>query len=246
MNKKVVLITGSSRGIGAGCAKEFAQAGYDVVIHGNRNMERAEKAAGVCRSLGAEVLIHQADVSQFEECEKMVQAALDKFGRIDVLVNNAGIEANGSIAETTLEKFDQVMKVNTYGAFYMSKLVVPHMMERKSGSIIFMSSTSAQTGASASSAYASSKSALHGLTKTLARDLAPLGINVNAICPGPIDTDMVADLSEEVKDWVKSRIYAGRLGSPEEIGATAVFFASEKANFISGQIITVDGIFQSL
>ncbi len=246
MNKKVVLITGSSRGIGAGCAKEFAGAGYDVIIHGNSNMERAEEVASVCRTLGAEVLIHQADISKYEECEKMVQAALDKFGHIDVLVNNAGIEASGTISETTLEKFDQVMKVNTYGPFFMSKLVVPNMMERKAGSIIFMSSTSAETGASASSAYASSKSALHGLTKTLARDLAPMGINVNAICPGPIDTDMVANLSEKVKDWVKSRIFAGRLGNPEEIGATAVFFASEKANFITGQILTVDGIFQSL
>lgn len=245
MDKKVVIITGSSRGIGAACATEFAEAGYNVVIHCNSNVERAKEVSDKCKSLGAEVLAVQADVSKYEECEKLVKATIEKFGRIDVLVNNAGIETNGSIMDTTLEQFDQVMKVNTYGPFYMSKLVVPYLLEKNLGSIIFMSSTSAATGASGSSAYASSKAALIGLTKTLARDLASKGINVNAICPGPIETDMVAALPEDIKTWIKSSVFAARLGKPEEVGAAAVFLASEKANYITGQTLTIDGIFRT-
>lgn len=202
MGKKVALITGSSRGIGAACATEFAQAGYNVIIHCNSNVERAKDVANACISLGAEVLVCQADVSKYDECEKLVQESISKFGFIDVLVNNAGIEFNGSIMDTEIEKFDQVMKTNAYGPFYMSKLIVPYMLNEKSGSIIFISSTSASTGALGSSAYASSKSALLGLTKTLARDLAPIGINVNAISPGAIETDMVSVLPR-IKDLDK-------------------------------------------
>ncbi|WP_426349024.1 SDR family NAD(P)-dependent oxidoreductase [Alloiococcus sp. CFN-8] len=245
MSKKVVLITGSSRGIGAACATEFAEAGYNVVIHCNSNIQKAKEVSELCKALGAEVLVFQADVSKYDECNRLVDAAIEHFGQIDVLVNNAGIEANGSIMETTLEQFDDVMKVNAYGPFYMSKLVVPHMIERKTGSIIFMSSTSAATGSTGSSAYATSKAALIGLTKTLARDLAPIGINVNAICPGPIETDMVAALPIELKTWIKGSVFAGRLGKPEEVGAAAVFLASEKANYITGQSLTIDGIFRT-
>ena len=245
MGKKVALITGSSRGIGAACATEFAQAGYNVIIHCNSNVERAKDVANACISLGAEVLVCQADVSKYDECEKLVQESISKFGFIDVLVNNAGIEFNGSIMDTEIEKFDQVMKTNAYGPFYMSKLIVPYMLNEKSGSIIFISSTSASTGALGSSAYSSSKSALLGLTKTLARDLAPIGINVNAISPGAIETDMVSVLPEELKTWIKSSVYAARLGKPEEIGATAVFLASDKAKYLTGQNITVDGLFRT-
>lgn len=245
MNKKVALITGSSRGIGAACAKEFASAGYNVVIHCNSNIERAKEVADACISLGAEVLVCQADVSKYDECEKMVEESISKFGFIDVLVNNAGIEFNGSIMNTEIEKFDQVMKTNAYGPFYMSKLIVPYMMKEKTGSLIFISSTSASIGALGSSAYSSSKAALIGLTKTLARDLAPIGINVNAISPGAIETDMVGALSDEIKGWIKSSVFAGRLGKPEEIGATAVFLASEKVKYLTGQTIIVDGIFRT-
>lgn len=245
MNKKVALITGSSRGIGAACAKEFASAGYNVVIHCNSNVERAKEVADACISLGAEVLVCQADVSKYDECEKMVEESISKFGFIDVLVNNAGIEFNGSIMNTEIEKFDQVMKTNAYGPFYMSKLIVPYMMKEKTGSLIFISSTSASIGALGSSAYSSSKAALIGLTKTLARDLAPIGINVNAISPGAIETDMVGALSDEIKGWIKSSVFAGRLGKPEEIGATAVFLASEKVKYLTGQTIIVDGIFRT-
>lgn len=245
MGKKVVIITGSSRGIGAACATEFAEAGYNVVIHCNSNVDGAKDVANSCKALGAEVLVVQGDVSQYGDCEKIVNAAIEAFGSIDVLVNNAGIEFNGSIVDTPIDKFDEVLKVNTYGSFYMSKLIAPYLLEKKSGSIIFMSSTSAATGSSASSAYATSKAALLGLTKTLARDLAPHGINVNAICPGPIETDMVASLPIEIKTWIKSSVSAGRLGKPEEVGAAAVFLASEKANYITGQTLTIDGIFHS-
>lgn len=245
MNKKVALITGSSRGIGAACAKEFASAGYNVVIHCNSNVERAKEVADACISLGAEVLVCKADVSKYDECEKMVEESISKFGFIDVLVNNAGIEFNGSIMNTEIEKFDQVMKTNAYGPFYMSKLIVPYMMKEKTGSLIFISSTSASIGALGSSAYSSSKAALIGLTKTLARDLAPIGINVNAISPGAIETDMVGALSDEIKGWIKSSVFAGRLGKPEEIGATAVFLASEKVKYLTGQTIIVDGIFRT-
>lgn len=245
MNKKVALITGSSRGIGAACAKEFASAGYNVVIHCNSNVERAKEVADACISLGAEVLVCQADVAKYDECEKMVEESISKFGFIDVLVNNAGIEFNGSIMNTEIEKFDQVMKTNAYGPFYMSKIIVPYMMKEKTGSLIFISSTSASIGALGSSAYSSSKAALIGLTKTLARDLAPIGINVNAISPGAIETDMVGALSDEIKGWIKSSVFAGRLGKPEEIGATAVFLASEKVKYLTGQTIIVDGIFRT-
>lgn len=245
MGKKVVIITGSSRGIGAACAIEFAKAGYNVVIHCNSNIDGAKEVSNACKALGAEVLVVQGDVSQYGDCEKIVNTAIETFGSIDVLVNNAGIEFNGSIVDTPIDKFDQVMKVNTYGSFYMSKLVVPYLLEKKAGSIIFISSTSAATGASSSSAYASSKAALLGLTKTLARDLASSNINVNAICPGPIETDMVASLPIEIKTWIKSSVSAARLGRPEEVGATAVFLASEKANYINGQSLTIDGVFHT-
>ncbi len=238
---KTVLITGSSKGIGAATAILFAQKGYNVVINYNNSYESASL---LCRSLasnGYSVITQKANVANRLEVELIVKEALYKFGSLDVLVNNAGVAFSGLITDTDEIDFDRIIDINLKGAFNCCKAVIPSMVSQQKGRIINISSMWGQVGASCEVAYSASKAGVIGLTKALAKELAPSGITVNAISPGLIETNMNSNLSiEELSDFV-STIPLGRMGSADEIAAAIEFLASDKADYITGQILGVNG-----
>ena len=238
---KTVLITGSSKGIGAATAILFAQKGYNVVINYN---ESYESASLLCRSLsshGYSVITQKANVANKLEVDLMVKETLYKFGSLDILVNNAGIAYQGVITETDEIDFDKIMDVNLKGVFNCCKSVIPSMVSKQAGKIINISSMWGQVGASCEVAYSAAKAGVIGLTKALAKELAPSGITVNAIAPGLIETSMNSHLSiEELSDFV-SEIPLARMGNADEIAAAIEFLASDKADYITGQVLGING-----
>lgn len=238
---KTVLITGSSKGIGAATAILFAQKGYNVVINYNESFQSANL---LCQSLvanGYSVMTHKANVANRLEVELMVKETLYKFGSLDILVNNAGVAYEGLITETDEIDFDRIIDINLKGVFNCCKCVVPSMISKQSGRIINISSIWGQVGASCEVAYSASKAGVIGLTKALAKELAPSGITVNAIAPGLIETSMNSHLTvEELSDFVET-IPLGRMGNADEIAAAIEFLASDKAEYITGQVLGVNG-----
>lgn len=238
---KTILITGSSKGIGAATAILFAQKGYNVVINYN---DSYESASLLCRSLvsnGYSVMTHKANVANRLEVELMVKETLYKFGSLDILVNNAGVTHQALVSETDEVDFDRIMDINLKGTFNCCKAVIPSMVSQKSGKIINISSMWGQVGASCEVAYSASKAGIIGLTKALAKELAPSGITVNAIAPGLIETGMNSNFTiEELTDFV-STIPLERMGSADEIAAAIEFLASENADYITGQVLGING-----
>ena len=234
--EKTVIVTGASKGIGAASAILFAQKGYNVVINYNESYESANI---LCRSLvsnGYSVITQKANVANKMEVDIMVKETLYKFGGIDVLINNAGVSLHGLITDT-----DEIIDVNLKGVFNCCKSVTPVMVNKKSGCIINISSMWGQTGASCEVAYSAAKAGVIGLTKALAKELAPSGINVNCIAPGLIETNMNSNLTvDELNDFV-NEIPLGRMGSADEIAAAAYFLASSDAEYITGQVLGVNG-----
>ncbi len=238
---KTVLITGSSKGIGAATAILFAQKGYNVVINYNDSYESASLLCKSLASNGYSVMAHKANVANRLEVELMVKETLYKFGSLDILVNNAGIAHQALLTDTDEIDFDRIMDVNLKGVFNCCKAVVPSMVSRQYGKIINISSMWGQVGASCEVAYSAAKAGVIGLTKALAKELAPSGITVNAIAPGLIETNMNSGLTiEELSDFVTD-IPLGRMGSADEIAASVEFLASEKADYITGQVLGVNG-----
>ena len=239
--KKTVIVTGASKGIGAATAILFAQKGYNVVINYN---DSYESASLLCRSLvsnGYSVMTHKANVANRLEVELMVKETLYKFGSLDVIVNNAGIAFEGLITDTDEIDFDKIIDVNLKGVFNCCKAVIPSMVSQQSGKIINISSMWGQVGASCEVAYSAAKAGVIGLTKALAKELAPSGITVNAIAPGLIETSMNSNLSiEELNEFVEN-IPLGRMGSADEIAAAIEFLSSDKADYITGQILGING-----
>ncbi len=239
--KKTVIVTGSSKGIGAATAILFARQGYNVVINYNESYESANL---LCRSLvgnGYSVITQKANVANRLETDLMVKETLYKFGSVDVLVNNAGVAYQGLITETDEIDFDRIIDINLKGVFNCCKSVTPVMVNQKAGTIINISSMWGQVGASCEVAYSAAKAGVIGLTKALAKELAPSGITVNAIAPGLIETNMNAHLTvEELNDFV-NEIPLGRMGNADEIAAVAYFLASEAAEYITGQVLGVNG-----
>lgn len=240
---KTVLITGASKGIGAATAILFAQKGYNVVINYN---ESYETASLLCRSLssnGYSVMALKANVANRLEVELMVKETLYRFGSLDILVNNAGIAHQALLTDTDEIDFDRIIDVNLKGVFNCCKAVIPSMVSRQSGKIINISSMWGQVGASCEAAYSASKAGVIGLTKALAKELAPSGITVNAIAPGLIETGMNSHLTiEELSDFVAD-IPLGRMGSADEIASAVEFLASDKADYITGQVLGINGGF---
>lgn len=238
---KTVLITGSSKGIGAAAAILFAQKGYNVVINYNDSYESASLLCKSLSSNGYSVMAHKANVANRLEVELMVKEALYKFGSLDILVNNAGIAHQALLTDTDEIDFDRIMDVNLKGVFNCCKAVIPSMVSRQTGKIINISSMWGQVGASCEVAYSAAKAGVIGLTKALAKELAPSGITVNAIAPGLIETNMNSNLSiEELSDFVTD-IPLGRMGSADEIAAAIEFLASDRADYITGQVLGVNG-----
>ncbi len=239
---KKAIVTGSSRGIGRGCAVTLARYGADVVVNYVESQEKAENVVKEIEKLGRNSLSVKADVSKEDEAHHLVEKSIKEFGRIDILVNNAGIHQHLKTWELSLPDWERIMNVNLTGIFLCSKEAVLYMKKQKSGSIINISSCVAFTGTDHEIHYAASKAGILGFTKSLALEVAPFGIRVNAVAPGFIATDMVVPLlSDEERRKVESEIPLGRLGEPEDIGEVTAFLASDLASYITGEIIHVNG-----
>lgn len=229
---QTVLVTGASRGIGAAIAGRFARGGFDVWINYSKSREQAEALA---ENIGAKAIC--ADIADSDALAEMVAG----IGGIDILVNNAGIACYGLFDAVTFEDAQRVMKVNAMGTMNCTRLVLPHMLRKKYGRIINVSSVWGQTGASCEVDYSASKAAVIGFTKALAKETAPSGITVNCVCPGAVMTDMLACLSgEDIRAFCEETPML-RLGTPEDIAAAVYFLASEDAAYITGQILGING-----
>ena len=238
---KTALVTGGSRGIGRAVCLELAARGANVALCYAGNREAAEKTAEECRALGAQVLAVQGDVARLPDCEAAFQAAEEALGPVDILVNNAGITRDGLLLRMKEEDLDRVLEVNLKGVFHCMKLAARGMSRRRWGRIISMSSVVGLHGNAGQVNYAASKAGVIGMTKSLAKELGGRGVTVNAIAPGFIDTDMTAVLPEEVRGKLLASIPLGRLGRPEDVARTAAFLAGPGGDYITGQVISVDG-----
>lgn len=241
MDKLVCLVTGASSGIGRQIALDFAKAGYDLVLNYSSNVTSALEVAQECEAFGSKTLVLGFDVSKGDEVEKNIQTIISTFGKIDVLINNSGITRDGLVLRMKESDFEDVIDINLKGAFNCSKAVLKYMFKARSGKIINMTSVIGLIGNAGQANYAASKAGLIGLTKSLAKECATRNINVNAIAPGFIQTRMTDQLSDELKQSILKQIPNGRFGSCEDISNCALFLASNKANYINGQVIQVDG-----
>ena len=241
MEGKVAVVTGASRGIGKAIAVKLASKGATVVINYNGSRERAEEVKNEVESAGGKAVIIQCNVADFDACKEFIETVIKEQGRIDILVNNAGITKDGLIMKMKEEDFDSVLNVNLKGTFNTIRHSARQMLKQRSGKIINISSVSGILGNVGQANYAASKAGVIGLTKTMARELGIRGITVNAIAPGFVDTEMTEVLSEEIRENACKQIILGRFGKPEDIANTAVFLASDKADYITGQVISVDG-----
>lgn len=241
LTDKIVLVTGGSRGIGAAIAKALAKEGAAVVINYNGSRERAKAVAEEIRASGGKAEIYQCNVADFDACGEMIKTLIQKYGRIDILVNNAGITKDGLLVKMTEQDFDAVIDTNLKGAFHTIRHMSRYFLKQKSGKIINISSVSGIMGNAGQANYSASKAGIIGLTKSAARELASRGINVNAIAPGFIATDMTDSMPKEAREKMIEKIPLNRIGRPEEIADLAVFLASDKADYITGQVFAVDG-----
>ena len=241
--KQTALVTGSSRGIGRAIAVELAREGWAVCVNYLEHREAAEDLVRLLRAEDWEAIAVRADVSDRDAVEAMVRTAQAELGPIELLVNNAGISYQGLFQDTSNEIWDRTLAVNLTGARNAAQAVLPHMLSEKRGCIVNISSMWGLRGASCEVAYACSKAAIIGLTRSLALELAPSGIRVNCVAPGCIETDMVRVLGEETRAMLVAETPLGRLGTPEDIAHAVAFFASEKASFLTGQVLTADGGF---
>lgn len=237
----IAIVTGGSRGIGAAIAHRLAQAGHDIVVNCASSVDKAEKVAEECRALGVNAIAMQWDVSDHAACEKALAEIKEKMGVPYILVNNAGITRDGLMVRMKEEQFDDVIRINLKGAYNMLQLCGAMMMRAKKGRIINISSISGMVGNFGQINYCAAKAGLIGMTKTAAKELGARGITVNAVAPGFIDTDMTANLADDLKEGAKKQIALGRFGKPEEIAAAVAFLASDEASFITSQTLVVDG-----
>lgn len=242
MDKKVAFITGGSRGIGKEIARKFAENGYNIVVNYVSDKTDVTMLENELNQNGnIDVLCVKGDVTNFIVCEDMVKKAVEKFGKIDVLVNNAGITKDNLLMRMKEEDFDKVINVNLKGTFNMTKNVISYMMKQRSGRIVNISSVVGVSGNAGQANYAASKAGVIGFTKSIAKELASRNILANAVAPGFIETDMTDVLSDAVKESIYTQIPLKKMGKAEEVAKAVYFLGSEENTYITGQVLNVDG-----
>ena len=238
---KIALVTGASRGIGRAIAIKFAEMGYDLALNYRSNDSEANKVKEILEKIGVEVLLLKGDVRDKERVEAIIKETVDTFKTIDVLVNNAGVTKDNLMMLMKDDEWDEVIDTNLKGTFYFTKFVSKVMMKKRTGKIINIVSVVGITGNIGQVNYAASKAGVIGLTKASARELAIRNICVNAVAPGFIETEMTDILTEDIKEVAKKRIALGRFGKSYEVAEVVCFLGSDKANYITGQVILIDG-----
>lgn len=238
---KTAIVTGSSRGIGKTIALKLAENGYNVVVNYNSNADKANELVDEIKALGVSAIAVKADTSDFSQAQVLVERAMEEFGNVYLLVNNAGITRDGLIARMKENDFDDVININLKGAFNCIRHCTPVMMKQREGRIINISSVSGIMGNAGQVNYSASKAGMIGMTKTVAKELGSRSITCNAIAPGVIDTEMTQVLSDKVKGAMLDSIPLKRFGETEEVAELVVFLASDKASYITGEVIRVDG-----
>ncbi len=238
---KTAIVTGGSRGIGKAIALKLAKEGANIVVNYTRSADKAEAVVAELKELGVDALAVQADVSKADDVKNLLDATTKSFESIDILVNNAGITKDNLLIRMKEEEWDDVLNINLKGAFLTTKLIGKKMMRQKSGKIINVTSVVGIMGNAGQANYAASKAGLIGLTKSSAKEFASRGININAVAPGFIATEMTDALGKDMLDNYEKTIPMGKLGEPEDIANAVVFLSSEESKYITGQVLVVDG-----
>ena len=241
MQGKTAIVTGAAKGIGRAIALKLASKGANIVLNYRSSEEKAIEVEEEIKSLGVEVLRVKGDISVLSDVENLINSAKEKFGTIDIMVNNAGITKDNLILRMKEEDFDSVIEVNLKGVFNCLKTITPIMVKQKKGKIINLSSVVGVSGNAGQVNYAASKAGVIGMTKSLAKEVGSRGITVNAVAPGFIETDMTEVLGDKLKEEAKKGIPLKRLGTPEDVANVVSFLASEEGNYVTGQVINVDG-----
>lgn len=241
MEKKTALVTGGTRGIGKAIALELAETGYNIILNYRTANEELNNLKKEIEDKNVNCYLVYGDISKFEDCENIAKTAIEECGKIDVLVNNAGITRDGLIMRMKKEDFDSVIDTNLVGTFNMTRNVIPYMVKQKNGRVINLSSVVGITGNAGQTNYSASKAGVIGFTKSLAKELASRNILVNAIAPGFIETDMTNVLSDSVKESILNQIPLKRMGEAKEVAKLVKFLVSEDSKYITGQVINVDG-----
>lgn len=238
---KIALVTGAGRGIGLACAKKLAGQGAYVYVNYNGSKEKALAAVEEILQAGGGAEAIQCNVADFHACKEMIDMVIKKSGRLDILVNNAGVTRDNLLMKMSEEEYDQVLDTNLKGTFHTIRHASRYLLKQRSGKVINITSVSGVLGNAGQANYSASKAGVIGLTKSVARELASRGINVNAVAPGYVATDMTEALSEKAKEQLLGQIPLGRAAMPEEIANVVVFLASEASDYMTGQVICVDG-----
>ena len=241
LDGKVAIVTGGTRGIGRAIALDLAANGADIALNYRTSVDLAAELADAIRQIGRRALVVQADVSSFDDAQAMVRQVLDEFGRIDILINNAGMNWDGVVWKMTEEQWDRVIEVDLKGTFNYTRAVTPIFREGGAGKIVNITSINGLRGKFGQSNYSAAKAGVIGFTKACARELGRYSVNVNAVAPGLIETEMVKAAPEQVREMALAEIVLGRLGLPEEVAYVVTFLCTEKARHLTGQVIQVDG-----
>lgn len=238
---KCALITGATRGIGKQIAITLAKQGYNIALNYRKENEELENTKKEIEKIGVQILAVKGDVANFEDCENFVKQVIERFGQIDVLVNNAGITRDTLLMRMKEEDFKQVIDTNLVGTFNVTKNVISYMMKARNGRIINISSVVGISGNAGQTNYAASKAGIIGFTKSLAKEVASRNITVNAVAPGFIETQMTAVLKEDIKEEIAKKIPLKRMGTPQDVANVVKFLASSDSSYITGQVIHIDG-----